>query len=156
MAQAGGPECNNPLAPNMFPLGEVWTGVPVGTQSLTITTLLEGAGRVLNATGYTLPFPLAVAPLTSSSTPVWYRAAEVYRSWVLTGAEWTRPGPIAQRPEHFAQWFLDLNVWVNSGWQCYDRFNTTQGDLPTVLANARAINQRFNLTTGIGLHWSVM
>lgn len=145
------PDCNNPLAPNGFPLG-VNTGVPAKTQSMTVTTLLEGAGAPLSAAGYTLPFELAVGPLGGPG-PMWYQAAEIYRSWALVNAEWTRLGPVADRPTHFPKWFLDLNVWVNSGWQCYDRFNDTQGDPPTVLENARAINQRFNLSSGIGLHW---
>ena len=37
--------------------------VDPGTQSLTITTLIEQAGTPLNASGYTLPFALAVGVL---------------------------------------------------------------------------------------------
>ena len=47
--------------------------------------------------------------------------------------------------------YLENNVWVNSGWQCYDRFNDTQGDPPSVLKNVGAIRQRFNMS--IALHW---
>ena len=73
----------------------------------------------------------------------------------MPSAEWTQKGPVATRPRDFPQWFLDLNVWVNTGWQCLDRFNDTQGDPPTVLRNVRAIKRRFNLTdgAGLGLHW---
>ena len=151
-----GPDCTAPVAKDAYPLGARGAGAnAAGTQSLTITTLLEGAGNVRTGP-YTLPFELAVAPLPPSSAteaPMWYSAAQVYRRWALSSAEWTRKGPIAQRQADFPQWYLDLNVWVNSGWQCYDRFNDTQGDPPTVLQNAMAISQRFNLSTGIGLHW---
>ena len=150
----GAMSCRNPLATG-FPFGKGQLMDP-GTQSLTITTLIEGAGSTLNATGYTLPFLLSVAVLPPegfAGTPLWYSAAMIYRNWALTNAEWTAKGPIAQRKSDYAQWFLDLNVWVNSGWQCYDRFNTTQGDPPIVLQNVEAISNRFNLTSGLGLHW---
>ena len=85
---------------------------------------------------------------------MWYRAAMVYRKWALASAQWTKQGPIASRPAEFPQWYLDLNVWVNSGWQCYDRFNDTQGDPPTVLQNVMAIKNRLNISgQGLGLHW---
>jgi hypothetical protein len=85
---------------------------------------------------------------------MWYRAAMIYRKWALAFAQWTQQGPIASRPSAFPQWYLDLNVWVNSGWQCYDRFNDTQGDPPTVLDNVVAIQNRFNISgQGLGLHW---
>ena len=149
----GGPDCTAPVAKDAYPLSG--GANEAGTQSLTITTLLEGAGNVRTAP-YTLPFELAVAPLPPSSAtkaPMWFSAAQIYRRWALESADWTKKGPIAQRQSDFPQWYLDLNVWVNSGWQCYDRFNDTQGDPPTVLQNAMAISQRFNLSTGIGLHW---
>ena len=146
-------QCNNPLAVGGFPNGKGHSIDP-GTQSLTITTLVEGAGAPLNASGYTLPFSLAVGVLPPEETsPMWYSAAMIYRDWALNHAEWTATGPIAQRQNEYAQWFLDLNVWVNSGWQCYDRFNDTQGDPPTVLQNVGAIQRRFNLSSGLGLHW---
>ena len=118
---------------------------------------LEGAGTILNSSGYRLPFELAVAPLPATPTsavPMWYRAAMIYRKWALEFAQWTQQGPIASWPSAFPQWYLDLNVWVNSGWQCYDRFNDTQGDPPTVLDNVVAIQNRFNISgQGLGLHW---
>eukprot|EP00038_Savillea_parva_P020141 m.30501 g.30501 ORF g.30501 m.30501 type:complete len:884 (+) comp4717_c0_seq1:66-2717(+) len=145
-------DCTNPMASGAFPAGP--SRSPPNTQSLTITTVVENAGSLLNNSGYRLPFVFGVGPVaTRAGQPMWYHAAEMYQAWALTGAGWTRSGPVAQRTTHFPRWFLDLNVWVNSGWQCYDRFNDTQGDPPTVLANARAINRRFNLSSGIGLHW---
>jgi hypothetical protein len=150
--------CSDPFAPGAFPFRGGGGATP-GTQSLTITTLLEGAGAVLNSSGYMLPFELAVAPLAptqtgAGSSPMWYRAAMVYRKWALASAQWTQQGPIASRPAEFPQWYLDLNVWVNSGWQCYDRFNDTQGDPPTVLQNVMAIKNRLNISRqGLGLHW---
>ena len=145
--------CSNPLAPGGFPNGK-GQSIDPGTQSLTITTLVEGAGTPLNASGYALPFSLAVGVLPPEETaPMWYSASMIYRDWALNHAEWTAGGPIAQRQNEYAQWFLDLNVWVNSGWQCYDRFNDTQGDPPTVLQNVGAVQRRFNLSSGLGLHW---
>ena len=85
---------------------------------------------------------------------MWYSASMIYRQWALASAQWTQQGPIASRPSDFPQWYLSLNVWVNSGWQCYDRFNDTQGDPPTVLQNVMAIKNRLNITgQGLGLHW---
>ena len=156
LSDGTGFSCSTPLAPHGFPFVSDGT-LPMGTQSLTVTTLVEGAGALLNSSGYVLPFVLAVAPLPvkASAAPLWYAAAQLYRAWALSSAEWTQKGPIAARPHDFPQWFLDLNVWVNSGWQCLDRFNDTQGDPPTVLRNMMAIKRRFNLTGGqsIGLHW---
>jgi hypothetical protein len=107
--------CSNPLAPGGFPFGK-GQAIDPGTQSLTITTLIEGAGKPLDVSGYTLPFALAVGVLPpEEAAPMWYSASMIYRDWALQNAEWTAKGPIAQRPSEYAQWFLDLNVSV------YDR-----------------------------------
>eukprot|EP00937_MAST-01D_sp_MAST-1D-sp2_P001008 g1008.t1 len=151
--QVPAPDCITPLAPHGFP----YVGGPARTQSLTLTTLVEGAGQfVSNVTGYRLPFELAVAPLAppTPELPAWFAASQIYRGWALPSAQWTRKGPVRARPDDFPPWYLDLNVWVNTGWQCLDRFNDTQGDPPTALRNALAVKRRFNISgQGLGLHW---
>lgn len=120
--------------------------------ALSIEWLVTDAG--LPRTGpYVAPFPIAVAavaPITAS-TPLWYGAAQIYRMWALARAPWAGAGPVRNRTDT-PTWLLETHVWVNSGWQCHDVFNATQGAPENVLTRTRAIRTRFNVTR-LGLHW---
>ena len=104
-------------------------------QALAISTVVAGAGAPFGK--YALPFDLALG-VTAADMPLWYGASEIYRDeFALAGAAWTAAGPVSARPEVFPEWVVASNLWVNSGWQCYDRFNNSQGDPDVVLAAAR-------------------
>ena len=97
---------------------------------------------------------------------MWSAAAAVYRSWAAgpsgnggadAGASWMRAGPIAQRPADFPRWFAENHLWVNSGWQCHDVFNETEGDPQVVLDIMKKVVERFDLrgccNASLALHW---
>ena len=71
-------------------------GVASPTLSFGYQLTPEGAGdRTLlaNDRTYTVPFPFVVGILPRDGTEAsWYSASQVYRSWVLKGARWTKPG----------------------------------------------------------------
>ena len=160
-ADTDGPiDCRTPL---LEPL--VYTAAPKGprrAQALAVSTVVSGAGAPF--VSYTLPFRLALG-VTAADAPLWFGASELYRDgFALSEAAWTADGPVSARPHVFPDWLVAANLWVNSGWQCYDRFNNSQGDPETVLASARAAAATFGLdgadnngTTGslgpLALHW---
>jgi hypothetical protein len=135
---------NNPFlrAPSPQPLIDS----AADTTTLGADILLENAG--LAFTTYTLSYPIAVGVLTR--TPAWFAAATVYRAWALSNAAWLSAGPVSKRAD-MPQWFLANNVWVNSGWQCYDIFNDTQGDPHVVLERLTNIRRLFNFS--MALHY---
>ena len=53
-------------------------------------------------------------------------------------APWVSAGPIAQRAD-VPEWFLNNSLWMNSGWECRDVFNETQGDPDVLLPRAQAM-----------------
>ena len=120
------------------------------TVSLGISWPVENAG-LPRATAYTAPFPLALGVVDARVHPVWYGAAELYRTWALAAAPWAQAGPVKDRADT-PQWLLDTHMWVNSGWQCHDIFNDTQGAPDNVLQRVLAIRSRFNVSA-LGLHW---
>lgn len=97
------------------------------TVTLGYDILLPNAG--LQFANITLPIVLAVG--ITQQAPTWYGAATIYRAWALKNAPWLSAGPVKGRPD-IPKWFHENGLWVNSGWQCYDVFNETQGD-PTVV-----------------------
>ena len=90
-----------------------------------------------------------------------HAAAQIYRQWAVEerGASWVaKHGKISANPSAFPPWLLEINVWANTGWQCYDRFNDTQGDPPVAVDAASTAATRFGLgddTVGgpMGLHY---
>eukprot|EP00466_Bigelowiella_natans_P008547 jgi/Bigna1/75549/fgenesh1_pg.35_\ len=98
---------------------------------------------------YTHPWPVVLAVFEGS----WWDAAEIYRNWAVSEADWTRQGPMHERSD-IPQWLFNVTTWVNSHWQGNDIFNTTGGDPAVVLNRMRAIESRFGLRRGsLALHW---
>ena len=128
------------------------------TIALAISSVIEGAGQPFIAP-YVLPYALAIG-VTAGDAPLWYEAAQLYREWAVVqrGAAWIAGGTVRERPHVFPPWLLRTNVWANTGWQCYDRFNVTQGDPPTAVTNAAAFAKRIGLGDSspagpLALHW---
>jgi hypothetical protein len=120
------------------------------TVSLSVTWPVENAG-LPRLTAYDTPFSLVLGVVNATRDPVWYGGAQIYRHWALQSAPWVQAGPVRNRPDT-PPWLLDTHVWVNSGWQCHDIFNDTQGAPDNVLKRVRAIRARFNVSA-LGLHW---
>ena len=137
-------ESNNPFLKAHRPSPLPHAASPSTTLATDI--LIPNAG--LPFSSYTMDYPIAVGVI--SQTPTWYGAAQLYRTWALNNALWSRAGPIAKRSD-IPQWFQENNVWVNSGWQCRDIFNDTQGD-PFVVQE-RLTNIRRLMNMSLALHW---
>lgn len=82
----------------------------------------------------------------------WYDGSDAYTRWALEYAPWTKAGLLRERTD-IPSWALWQNVWVNSGWQRVDIFNSTEGDPSTVATRVANIVELFNLSTQLGLHW---
>eukprot|EP00730_Choanoeca_flexa_P008612 TRINITY_DN12511_c1_g1_i10.p1 TRINITY_DN12511_c1_g1~~TRINITY_DN12511_c1_g1_i10.p1 ORF type:complete len:784 (+),score=125.20 TRINITY_DN12511_c1_g1_i10:1795-4146(+) len=118
----------------------------VDQTTLQIMLLAENAGLAFAT--YKLPFGFAIGVTTQ--VPVWYEASQLYRKFVLSNTAWTRAGPISERSD-MPDWHVNNSIWINSGWQCHDIFNDTEGDPHTVLDVTSKIRARFNRT--MSLHW---
>ena len=83
----------------------------------------------------------------------WFDAAMIYRSFVLSEADWTRQGPLSKRTD-VPRWSQNLTVWVNSHWQGNDVFNVSGGAPSVVEELVSNIVRRFGLEKEtMGLHW---
>eukprot|EP00927_Polykrikos_kofoidii_P017927 TRINITY_DN18226_c0_g1_i1.p1 TRINITY_DN18226_c0_g1~~TRINITY_DN18226_c0_g1_i1.p1 ORF type:complete len:794 (+),score=114.91 TRINITY_DN18226_c0_g1_i1:108-2489(+) len=83
----------------------------------------------------------------------WWDAADMYRSWALAHATWTKQGPLRQRG-NIPQWLYSLTTWVNSHWQGNDIFNVSGGDPVVLLGRISDIKARFDLESdALALHW---
>ena len=116
----------------------------VATLSLGYQLTPEGAADpalLANNRTYTVPFPFVVGILPRDGTEgSWYSAAQVYRSWVLGGARWTKPGPILTRTgPKVPSWLLHTDVWINGGRACFGKplLALNQGDPADILAAGR-------------------
>jgi hypothetical protein len=98
---------------------------------LGFSLLVENAGHYW--TEYEQPFDFVLA--LTSSTPLWFAAAQLYREWALAHAPWTSAGLVTQRAD-IPQWLLENHLWINTGWQCHDVLNVTEGSPKVVLERA--------------------
>jgi hypothetical protein len=84
----------------------------------------------------------------------WWDAAQIYRTWALASADWTKQGTMAQRMDKIPKFAFDLTTWINTHWQQNDIFNITGGDPEVVYNRVKAISERFGLSKNqLGLHW---
>ena len=143
------PEFDGCLHPLLAPTAE-HAGARGATRrhALAVTTVVENAGATFDK--YALPFPIALGVVAEK--PLWFGAAQTYRDWAIPSAAWTAAGPVSERPDVFPDWLLDTQVWINSGWQCLDRFNASQGDPATAAAAAAVFAKRVNLSTPPAYH----
>jgi hypothetical protein len=98
----------------------------------TITAMNAG----LAFTTYEQDFDIVVG--LTASAPLWFAAAQIYREWALASAPWLSAGPVVTRPD-MPTWYLQNNLWLNTGWQCLDIFNETQGDPDVVGPRVQAM-----------------
>jgi hypothetical protein len=126
---------------------------------LRITIYPENAGVALPIPStWKSAYPLAVGIVTdisaSDNRPMWYEAAQLYRQWVLSSAEWTKAGPLSTRTTSppLPSWYRQNHLWINSHWQCHDIFNETGGDPHFILQNTKQIAELFDQKS-LALHW---
>lgn len=142
-APAPGFYSNHPVRDLLMPSSRP---AAVATTTLAFDIVVENAG--LSFATYTLNYSVVVGVVARA--PLWFGAAMIYRTWALAHAEWMASGPLSGRA--LPDWFLNTQVWANSGWQCHDVFNATQGDPAVVLPRLLALRRLLNLS--LALHWS--
>eukprot|EP01064_Diplonema_japonicum_P011219 TRINITY_DN18489_c2_g1_i2.p1 TRINITY_DN18489_c2_g1~~TRINITY_DN18489_c2_g1_i2.p1 ORF type:complete len:866 (+),score=204.82 TRINITY_DN18489_c2_g1_i2:107-2704(+) len=115
--------------------------------TLSISATASDAGLPLKH--HVVEYPLVLATFDGD----WYDSTQIYRSWALNNAGWTKKGPVAMRPD-VPKWLNNVTTWVNSHWQGNDIFNTSGGDPEVVKNRVMALKERFNLGKAeMGLHW---
>jgi hypothetical protein len=103
--------------------------------ALGFTFLLENAGESWRT--YTQPFKLTIG--ITPTTPLWYSASQIYREWVMSSsAAWLDAGPVASRQD-MPDWLINNHLWFNTGWQCLDVFNNSEGNPHEVLERASTL-----------------
>eukprot|EP01043_Picozoa_sp_COSAG02_P035832 COSAG02_NODE_2591_length_8466_cov_26.224095_3_plen_394_part_00 len=119
------------------------------TGAFTISATPPAAGLALSTHAFTAAWPVVVRLFKGG----WWDASQIYRSWVLAHATWTKQGPMRTRTD-IPGWLYNLTIWVNSHWQQNDIFNISGGD-PAVTANrVAAIVDRFGIgKDSLALHW---
>jgi hypothetical protein len=126
---------------------------------LRITIYPEDAGVALPMPStWKSSYPLALGIVTGISAPnnrpLWYEAAQIYRQWSLSSAQWTQSGPLSTRTNSppLPSWYRHNHLWINSHWQCHDVFNETGGDPNYILQNTKLIANLFNQKS-LAMHW---
>lgn len=116
----------------------------------TVLATPPSAGLPLASNPVSVEWPTVVGVFSGN----WWDASQIYRTWALAEAMWTRQGPLSTRDRGVPEGLLDMTVWVNSHWQGNDIFNLTGGDPAVVLDRVGSIADRFGLDSGaLGLHW---
>ncbi len=88
-----------------------FAGEPAGVKWLHLNkNLLDDSGV------YTLPYPVVLESFAGD----WWDGSQIYRSWALAEAAWTRAGPLSTRAKlaganSVAQWLLDTPLWAQGG-----------------------------------------
>ena len=117
-----------------------------GTLTLGVTIMLPNGNMPLPQPAVRFPFVLGVF------RGDWWDAAQLYRDSFALSAPWTARR-LAERDD-FPPWFLQTQLWLNTGWQDHDVFNDTQGDPDVVLERVTNIARRFDLPfNATALHW---
>ena len=113
-----------------------------------IQAIVPNAGE--GGMNYEQTWPIVVSAFEND----WWDAAQIYRTWALASADWTKQGTMAQRMDKIPSWAFDLTTWINTHWQQNDIFNITGGDPEVVYNRVKAISERFGLSKNqLGLHW---
>jgi len=99
--------------------------------------------------GFQMDFPVVLVPFDGD----WFDASQIYRAWSQKDeVSWLVKGPIKTRSD-YPDWLFGMTTWVNSHWQQNDIFSTTGGDPAVVLQRVRALHERLDLGSSLGLHW---
>eukprot|EP00943_MAST-04B_sp_MAST-4B-sp1_P009907 g9907.t1 len=113
-----------------------------------IQAIVPNAGE--GGINYEPKWPIVISAFEND----WWDAAQIYRKWALTSADWTKQGSMAQRMDKIPSWAFELTTWINTHWQKNDIFNITGGDPEVVYNRVKAISERFGLSNNqLGLHW---
>ena len=85
----------------------------------------------------------------------WWDASQLYRRWALSEAPWARRS-IRERGSSFPEAMKRAQVWLNTGWQYHDVFNSSQGDPDVVVDRVSTIASLLQLRPQqLAVHWYV-
>lgn len=120
---------------------------------LEIVSYPANAGKEIPAgETWTMPYAIAVGVFSvSSSQPMWYEAASIYRTWALEHTAWMAQGPLRNQPS-LPAWYRNNHLWLNTHWQCHDIFNETGGDPAFVVDYTLQVAEHLNVSS-LALHW---
>mmetsp|Transcript_14729 Transcript_14729/g.30289 ORF Transcript_14729/g.30289 Transcript_14729/m.30289 type:complete len:787 (+) Transcript_14729:3-2363(+) len=120
----------------------------------------EDSTMPLTMGSWKLGFPIVFADLleaVSVTTPLWYSASQAYREFIFgddgDAAPWVSKGKIGDRLTNALK---ETDVWLNTGWQCVDIFESQQGDPSTALERVSSVVSKWRqkgLESPIGLHF---
>jgi hypothetical protein len=144
------------------------SGAAESPTALSIVIYAPDSGVALTSSSWTAPYGLTVGVVpnvdAAAGRPLWAQAANIYKSWSLQNADWTRKGPITsvERKHMYPQWYLETDLWLNTHWQCHDIFNRTGGEPGYVASNTGPVVDKLRGTAAteskqssspIALHW---
>jgi len=126
--------------------------------AFTITHTRPNATIALSSSGEIFDFPFVVAalPPASPAKPLWLLASEFYKANFALDAPWVvKAGKISER---ISEEYANAHVWINSGWQCHDVFDPTQGDPSVVRGRVTALMELWKslglvVDQSVALHW---
>ncbi len=123
-------------------------GGVLSVQLLPLNAAQDLSKQTVGCDGLLFPYPIVIGVFVGDA----FDGISPYGVWSREHAVWTAKGPIALR-KYVANDLLDINFWLNSGWQQVDIFNATQGDPAVVLERLSQLIPLPHLPSPIGLHW---
>jgi hypothetical protein len=123
------------------------------TFELSMTVFPTNAGQDLSLSGTAdgiVPYPLVWGVFQGD----WSDGIANYATWARRSAAWMSAGSMENRTRtDTPEWLLDINFWMNTGWQQLDIFNATEGDPTVVIDRVTRMMDLLQLPSPVGLHW---
>ena len=92
---------------------------------------------------FELPYDVVVAAISSADS---WDAAQLYASWALPNARWSRKGKLSARPD-VPPWVLDAPVWMKLG-------RADDPESPATLAKVDGVREALGgAASEMGVHW---
>ena len=115
--------------------------------ALQFTHVLPNATRpMFGGSVFSFDFVLASLPSTTATNPLWQISSDLYRKKFAKKSPWSvKAGKILDR---VSETYANTHLWINSGWQCHDVFDETQGDPSVVMERVSALMEMWR---GLGL-----
>ena len=98
-----------------------------------------------STSSFTIPYPVVVAAFSGDH----WDAAQIYRSWALEHAHWTRKGKLSARGD-VPRWVLDAPVWLRLKPGKHDAPNSTYGLVDGV---RQVLGGAGSAVTDLGVHY---
>lgn len=118
--------------------------LPLGATSFTNAGLravhLPTSFNDASTAAFEIPYPVVVAAFKGG----WWDAAQMYRTWALQGAHWTRKGKLSARSD-IPRWLLQTPVWL--------RLSSVDPTANATFALVDGVRDVLGGVQNLGLHW---